>query len=89
VDNTHVEIVKALRKIGAWVLSLAAIGNGCPDLLVAFRGVWILLEVKSPEGKLSAGQVAWHAAVPAPVFVVTSAAEAVLCVVEAARPPAA
>lgn len=34
---------------------------GTPDLLVIFRGVYTWLEVKTPRGKLSADQRAWHA----------------------------
>ena len=34
IDDNQNEVVKALRKAGCNVLSLAATGNGCPDLLV-------------------------------------------------------
>jgi hypothetical protein len=34
VDANHSAIVEALRKVGCKVLSLAANGKGCPDLLV-------------------------------------------------------
>lgn len=34
VDANHEQVVTALRAAGASVLSLAAVGNGCPDLLV-------------------------------------------------------
>ena len=34
VDQNHVEIVKALRDHGAFVVSLATVGKGVPDLLV-------------------------------------------------------
>ncbi len=46
VDRNQPEIVKALRKMGATVVSLARIGEGCPDLLVGWRGRTILIEVK-------------------------------------------
>lgn len=36
-DSNHAEIAAALRKAGASVVSLASVGNGCPDLLVGFR----------------------------------------------------
>lgn len=45
-DANHTAIVAALRSIGASVVSLADIGNGCPDLIVGFRGQNLLLEVK-------------------------------------------
>ena len=62
VDANHTEIVKALRKVGCSVLSLAAIGNGCPDLLVSYRHRssnmvrTLLMEIKRPKGKLNAQQ---------------------------------
>lgn len=46
IDANQNEIVKALRKVGATVQSLSSIGHGCPDLLVGFRGVNYLFEVK-------------------------------------------
>ena len=46
VDANQSEIVEALRAIGASVFLLHAVGCGCPDLLVGFRGVNHLLEIK-------------------------------------------
>lgn len=46
IDANQPDIVKALRKMGAFVQSLAAVGDGCPDLLVGFRGKTYLIEVK-------------------------------------------
>ena len=46
VDANQAEIVQALRQIGAVVQSLAAVGNGCPDLLVGYRNRLFLLELK-------------------------------------------
>lgn len=45
-DANHTAVVEAVRGIGASVLILADVGDGCPDLLVGFRGVNLLLEVK-------------------------------------------
>lgn len=98
VDATQQAIVSALRAAGCAVLSLAAVGGGCPDVLVARRGWTWLMEVKRPPGKrggtsdngqrLSELQAAWHARWPAPVHVVRTADEA-LAVVEgrALTPP--
>ena len=46
VDGNHAEIVTALRAAGATVQSLAAIGAGCPDLVVGLAGKTFLVEVK-------------------------------------------
>ena len=46
IDANQREIVSALRRAGCNVLSLAAIGSGCPDLLVHRAGVITMIEVK-------------------------------------------
>ena len=47
-DKGEKPIVEALRRAGAVVRQLD--GAGLPDLLVGWRGSWLLLEVKAPEG---------------------------------------
>jgi hypothetical protein len=84
VDANHAEIVEALRKLPCEVLSLAQLGNGTPDLLALFRGRLVLLEVKKPGEKQNAAQLAFAGRWP--VSVVRSGPEAVLAVVEAAKP---
>lgn len=66
VDENQKEIVTALRKIGAKVEPMHAMGRGFPDLLVLWRGVLTLLEVKDgskppSKRKLTPDQVEWHA----------------------------
>lgn len=46
VDANQEQVVSALRAAGATVQSLAAMGNGVPDLLVVFRLNLFLLEIK-------------------------------------------
>jgi Holliday junction resolvase len=67
VDDNQAEIVKALRQAGATVQSLAEVGNGVPDLLIGFRGVTVLMEVKDgskvpSKRSLTPMQVTWHQA---------------------------
>lgn len=57
VDGNHVQVVEALRRAGMTVQSLAGVGKGCPDLLVGFRGLNVLLEVKDGEKPPSARQL--------------------------------
>lgn len=80
VDVNQDEIVKGLRKIGAFVHCLHREGSGCPDLLVGWRQKWYLLEVKR-DGKArhTQDQRDWYASVAgrAPVYTVTSAIEAI------------
>ena len=61
VDTNQAEIVAGLRDIGASVCDLHEVGVGCPDLLVGFRGVNWLLEVKAPgcARRLTRMQVEW------------------------------
>lgn len=46
IDANQREIVCALRKMGATVVILSALGCGVPDLLVGFRNKNFLFEVK-------------------------------------------
>ena len=68
VDRNHAEIVKTFRRMGASVQDLSAVGKGCPDVLVGFRGVNVLVEIKRgdtafpSESKLNKIQESWHAA---------------------------
>ena len=57
VDANQGEICAALRTVGASVHSLAAVGNGMPDLLVGFRRATYLLEVKDGKKKPSAREL--------------------------------
>lgn len=67
IDANQEQIVSALRAAGATVHSLAAVGNGLPDLLVGFKGVTFLMECKDgnkPPSKrrLTEDQLVWHGA---------------------------
>lgn len=82
VDRNHAEVVDALRKIGATVQSLAALGGGVPDLLVSRHGRTVVFEVK--DGKLPPSRRAlthdeleWLAEWQGEKHVVLSAEEAV------------
>jgi hypothetical protein len=82
VDGNHGEIVKVLRQCGASVQSLAQVGDGCPDILVGFRGQNLLLEIKDgsrpPSArKLTVDQVPWHAQWRGSVAVVHSVESAI------------
>lgn len=85
-DDNQREIVSALRKAGATVISLASLGNGCPDLLVGFRGVTYLFEVKDGSKSPSKRRLteleekfrqAWQGL---PVVVVNSVEEALVAI---------
>ena len=45
-DDNHAEIRDNLRAIGAMVHDTGGLGGGFPDLVVGYRGVIYLLEVK-------------------------------------------
>lgn len=77
VDKNQVEIVNALRKAGRTVRCLHQLGNGAPDLLVGFRGVNYLLEIKYKKGKLTDDQKKFFADWNGTVYPVYSAEEAI------------
>lgn len=65
VDANQQQVVEILRAAGATVQSLAAVGHGCPDLLVGWCGKTLLMEVKDgnkppSEQKLNESQIKWH-----------------------------
>lgn len=54
-DANEAAIVSALRKCGVTVLQIS--GKGCPDLLCAWQGLWLPLEVKQPGQELTLAQL--------------------------------
>jgi len=82
VDRNQAEIVLALRKVGASVHPLHAVGFGCPDLLVGYRGLNLLMEVKDgllpPSARrLTPDQIGFHNVWRGQVAVVRSVDEAI------------
>lgn len=60
-DENQKSIVDYLRKHHMEVQHLHSVGKGCPDLLVGYKGVNVLLEIKRDETKkLTPDQVIWH-----------------------------
>ena len=82
IDSNQIEMRLAFRKLGARVLSLAAIGKGCPDLLICYRGILYLIEVKTEKGKLNDLQKKWHSDWGGPVKTLYSTDEAIAWVSE-------
>lgn len=80
VDTNHKQIVSGLRDVGASVVSLAAIGRGVPDLLVGYRGVNYLLEVKTAKGKLTTDQTQFAAMFNGRVSIVRDIGEAYVAI---------
>lgn len=74
-DRNHTAIVDAFRKLGCSVLSLAALGKGVPDLLVAGGNLMILAEVKDgtkppSRRRLTDDQIAFRKAWKGTIYVV-------------------
>jgi hypothetical protein len=91
VDANHATIVAAFKALGCTVQSLAAVGKGVPDLLVAFAGLNHLVECKDgskPKSsrKQTPAQVAWASTWRAPRHLVESV-EDVQRLVKAWRQP--
>jgi|LakMenEpi03Aug12_release.lakeMendotaPanAssembly.Ray.scaffolds.fasta_scaffold938824_2 hypothetical protein len=81
-DANQPDIVSALRGVGASVCLLSQVGSGVPDLLVGFRGINLLMEVKDgnkppSSRKLTKDQEDWHSEWRGQVVVVTTVEEAV------------
>ncbi len=80
VDANHAKIVSALRRVGCRVLSLAPLGDGAPDTLVAYRGKVYLFELKAPDGVLTDQEREWHQLWEGYVTIIRSVDEALRAV---------
>jgi len=78
VDQNHKSIVERLRAHpGVSVFSTAPLGKGIPDCCLGYRGINVLIEIKTPKGKLNSTQNMWHVAwTGAPVVILRSLEEA-------------
>jgi hypothetical protein len=87
VDRNHAEIAQALRQVGCTVLSLAAVGRGCPDLAVSRRDLGnLFVEIKDgkqPPSKqrLTKAEQEFFDTWPGPAVVVRSVDEALAALV--------
>lgn len=87
VDSNQTAVVNALRGIGCSVASLARYGKGIPDLLVGYRGINILMEVKDgdkppSQRKLTPDQEKFHDSWRGSIHVVHNSEEAIKVVNE-------
>jgi hypothetical protein len=87
VDANQNEIVSVLRAAGATVHSMAALGDGFPDLLLGHAGKTALIEVKDgskvpSKRKLTPDQQAFHATWKGGTLAVVDSAEAALRVLK-------
>ena len=74
VDGNQAEVVRKLRDCAVKVEVLSDVGKGVPDLLLGFRGINLLVELKDgskpPSARsLTADQKAWHESWPGQVDV--------------------
>lgn len=81
VDANQSAVIDALRQAGATVVSLSAHGKGLPDILVGYRRINALVEIKDgrkpPSAReLTPDQVKFHTMWGGQVDVVTSIPEA-------------
>jgi hypothetical protein len=85
VDRNHSQIVETLRRCGVMVESLAAVGNGVPDLLCSLgqpgQGQTFLVEVKdgtAPASKrrLTPMQRKFHAVWQGKIYLLESVEQA-------------
>lgn len=78
VDANQPAIVQALRAIGASVQHLHTVGDGCPDILVGYKGRTYVMEIKATKrSQLTDDERAWHESWRGTVYVVTSPDQAV------------
>ena len=65
VDDNQKLLVELWRRMGATVLILSEVGNGCPDVLIGYNGLNALVEIKDgskvpSKQKLTQPQAEFH-----------------------------
>ncbi len=85
IDANQPEIVDGLRAVGASVEILSAVGNGCVDLLVGYKGGNYPIEVKDgslppSDRTLTPHQKSWHRDWQGKAYVANSLAEALMII---------
>ena len=81
VDENQKRFVEHLRRYGATVQHLHEVGKGCPDILVGYRGINYLFEIKNPDmppskQRLTEDEVKWHNSWQGRVYIVKDVDEA-------------
>ena len=89
-DSNQQDVVKALRSAGMTAAITSALGAGFPDLVVGYRGINIMLELKDGDKvpskqALTIAEQEFHATWGGQIAVVSSAEEAVMAVIEHAK----
>ena len=85
VDDNQKEIVKVFRAMGATVQHLHYVGKGCPDVLVGFRGINELVEIKDgakppSQRKLTNDEQEWHKAWNGSITIIDSIDQATMLI---------
>lgn len=75
-DANHAEIATAFEQLGCSVFDSSAMGDGMTDLICATAGQTFLVEIKTPEGKLTPAQEFLIERWRAPIYVVGSTDDA-------------
>lgn len=81
IDGNHTGIVKRLREYGMSVANTHRLGEGFPDIVVGWRGVNGMFEIKDPlrkpsEQRLTEDEEPFHARWKGQIAVVRTAEEA-------------
>jgi Holliday junction resolvase len=78
VDANQPAIVEALREAGYQVVDVHGVGFGFPDILAVTKsGINVLIEIKSPGGKLNQRELDFHQSFRGALGIAFSADEAI------------
>ena len=84
-DLNHAQVINGLRQAGMAAHSIASVGDGVPDILVGFRGICVVLEVKRYKEEPNQKEKDFAARWPGPYAIVNTPEEAILAVEKHAR----
>lgn len=87
-DGNQKEIVAALRDAGYYTIDLSALGHGVFDQLVACNnGIVVMMEIKTPGGKLTPGERKFYDIYPGLKCVVHGVEAALMIMLQLATLP--
>jgi hypothetical protein len=78
-DGNQQEIMTEFRRLGATVQTLHTVGRGVPDLLVGYKGLNLLVEVKSERGVFTPEQVKWFEKWQGTVYTIWTISDCEMC----------
>ena len=71
-DANHREIAQAFERLGCFVFDTSAVGGGYPDIVAATGEDVLMVEIKTPKGKLTNQQIDFIRRWPGTIHIIST-----------------